>query len=176
VQFRDCRSDFDRLPLEFQKNLVDLISHLQDQIKPIRVYLAVETKSGPLGGLAAQIEGLVNRPNQENISFRETEEVGSTAESMPSPQMRPKRMKSLTAVSAKTEVSSVIPSLGVPLHGRAAGPRMTSLEMSADMLKPIVIIVIGMTGVGKSYFVEKATGQQVTIGDGLNTCRHLPFL
>jgi hypothetical protein len=73
VQFRDCRSDFDQLPLEFQKNLVDLISHLQDQIKPIRVYLAVETKSGPLGGLAAQIEGMTSLEMSADMSNRRSE-------------------------------------------------------------------------------------------------------
>jgi hypothetical protein len=37
-------------------------------------------------------------------------------------------------------------------------------------LTPIVIAVMGVTGVGKSYFVEKATGENVVIGDGLRSC------
>jgi hypothetical protein len=37
-------------------------------------------------------------------------------------------------------------------------------------LTPIVIAVMGVTGAGKSYFVQRATGANVKIGDGQVSC------
>ena len=64
--------------------MVDLIFRLQDQVKPIRVYLAVETKSGPLDGLATQIEETAKLPNPDDIPSSTTESVSSNADPMPS--------------------------------------------------------------------------------------------
>lgn len=75
---------FDKLSPAFQKDMVDLIFRLQDQVKPIRVYLAVETKSGPLNGLATQIEETANLPILDDIPSSEIESVSSNADPMPS--------------------------------------------------------------------------------------------
>jgi signal recognition particle receptor subunit beta len=42
--------------------------------------------------------------------------------------------------------------------------------MMSDQYTHIVIAVMGVTGVGKSFFVEKASGQRAIVGDGLESC------
>ena len=74
---------FDKLSPAFQKDMVDPIFRLQDQVKPIRVYLAVETKSGPLDGLATQIEETAKLPILDDMPSSETESVSSNADPMP---------------------------------------------------------------------------------------------
>jgi hypothetical protein len=80
---------FDKLSHAFQKDMVDLIFRLQDQVKPIRVYLAVETKSGPLNGLATQIEETAKLPNPDDILSGGTKSVSSNADPMSSYARKP---------------------------------------------------------------------------------------
>lgn len=35
---------------------------------------------------------------------------------------------------------------------------------------PAIIAVMGVTGVGKSYFIGKTTGERVQVGDSLESC------
>ena len=47
------------------------------------------------------------------------------------------------------------------------------MDNQADPIQPNVpiVAVMGMTGAGKSYFVQKATQQDVVIGHDLKSCR-----
>lgn len=42
-----------------------------------------------------------------------------------------------------------------------------------DPSKMTIILVMGVTGVGKSTFIQYATGEKVVIGDGLEACKSL---
>lgn len=41
---------------------------------------------------------------------------------------------------------------------------------------PSMVLVLGMTGVGKSTFIKAATGLDLEIGDGLNSCMRSPLI
>lgn len=48
----------------------------------------------------------------------------------------------------------------------------SSHKMSSELI-PIVIAVMGVTGVGKSFFVQKASGLDVTVGGNLHSCKSM---
>ncbi|KAK1752622.1 GTP-binding protein A [Echria macrotheca] len=51
---------------------------------------------------------------------------------------------------------------------------MAALKLPSHPSRPVMVVIVGMTGAGKSTFTSLASGQQVKIGDGLEPCTQDP--
>jgi len=61
---------------------------------------------------------------------------------------------------------SLIPSQDAPVHNPSP-----AMSLARDRcVHEDYIAIIGVTGVGKSTFIELATGQHVPVSHGLNSC------